>query len=638
MADWTNLKDSIKNTIKQNGNQEITGALLQSTLLSSVDIINNDKLDNTDLDIKSSSHVLSGSEFNYSGGPFNIIKFPNIYADVICNQVLYVSESIQNINAFFDNCVKYTIDLSNFSIINGYIGIGLHESLLYDKKTGKTIVHNISTVDPSEYVVLLHNEPNAVTGVLAANLNYSISDTSVSRMYELSNYDGSYYSKNITLYAGTAILLYGVCSSDDIAMEWYTKNSDGEWELSGTKYGIDGNNVKKYLFYNCETTKINIYSKSKENSYYVFLNIESRLRSKESLRNFMMNSLLFSPMKKIISIVSNADSSIDISIDTYENFNAFFPPCNERIRFNGFKEPTSFHIPQYRTLSYILDTNTIEVVNVPTDKRASIILAHCEDGLVTYGILADYLNTKLLLNKINSETKKWANKKMLCIGDSITDQAYWVNSLATLLGTVAYNRGLSGTTVADSSISNSFCARLDMEPNDSQTAKQYGFPNEADLVFVFGGINDWGRIRNQNLGTFNAAIDRSTFYGAWHYLLKGIKAKYPKATVCVLNLHHTYMYNSYVAWHEIEYNDPADETKGWSVCQNSVGNTLEDYRNAIEKVATFYGCHVIDLANCGMSFLNSTDRSNYTADGLHPNAAGGAVIANYIAAQLNAIN
>ena len=45
MADWINLKNSIKSTIKQNGNQEITGALLQSTLLSTVDNVNNDKFD-----------------------------------------------------------------------------------------------------------------------------------------------------------------------------------------------------------------------------------------------------------------------------------------------------------------------------------------------------------------------------------------------------------------------------------------------------------------------------------------------------------------------------------------------------------------------------------------------------------------
>ena len=36
MADWTNLKNSIKNAIKQNDNQEITGAILQAVLLALV--------------------------------------------------------------------------------------------------------------------------------------------------------------------------------------------------------------------------------------------------------------------------------------------------------------------------------------------------------------------------------------------------------------------------------------------------------------------------------------------------------------------------------------------------------------------------------------------------------------------------
>ena len=34
MANWTDLKETITNVIKTNGNQEITGAVLQSVLLS----------------------------------------------------------------------------------------------------------------------------------------------------------------------------------------------------------------------------------------------------------------------------------------------------------------------------------------------------------------------------------------------------------------------------------------------------------------------------------------------------------------------------------------------------------------------------------------------------------------------------
>lgn len=36
MANWTNLKNSIKSAIKQNGNQEITGFILQTILLALV--------------------------------------------------------------------------------------------------------------------------------------------------------------------------------------------------------------------------------------------------------------------------------------------------------------------------------------------------------------------------------------------------------------------------------------------------------------------------------------------------------------------------------------------------------------------------------------------------------------------------
>ena len=714
-------------------------------------------------------HVVS----NIAITPLTIIKFSNRYANTSGNQALYVLKSnFENAILFFDNGVEFALDFSELEDNNGYIAIPLYSSLVYDIDEGTTKIINFMNVS-SEVIVLLHNESSSIGGMLAPYIEYDANDIYVSdRHYPEMPYEGyidyntglpnssnlsHHYSDKIRLNAGNCLLLSCYCGVNAAAITVYEADTD----TIIAKVKALGESLNTYMYYNAVDVDIVITGLPTRTLYYNILARDYKISTGKSIRefaNYMLNNMITSPMSSI-SIVANPSKSFTITVNG-NILNGIYPPYNKRHNLQLEVKATSYTVPPFNTLYYYIDSDTIGVSDVSVEaEKATIILAHNENGKISCGIWANYLNAVLEEQKVNlikdnvssietalyregdqlteydkSENKlyrpngssednytyssqwysveigkryvikvyqtytqfnwlmaskvkdgefiesiivspqyssdahtviiyadgtfdqlfisgcklyeaiasqdavKWANKKMLCIGDSITDQAYWVNSLASLLGTVVYNRGLSGTTVADSSVANSFCERLDKPSDNTLIAKSSGFPTEADLVLVFGGINDWGRIRDQELGTFNAAVDRTTFYGAWHYLLRGLKAKYPNAVICVLNLHHTYKYDSFVNWHEIEYNNPEDETQGWSICQNNKGNTLEDYRTVIKNVATFYGCHIIDLANCGMSFLDSTDRDNYTTDGLHPNEAGGAVIAKYIAAQLKAIN
>ena len=228
-------------------------------------------------------------------------------------------------------------------------------------------------------------------------------------------------------------------------------------------------------------------------------------------------------------------------------------------------------------------------------------------------------------------------KKIVFIGDSITDYGHYINSIVAKTGCIAYNRGASGTTVAvNDTVENSMCERLDKAPNDTPNAKYEGFPSYADYVFVLGGINDWGRLRNQIFGSFEDAIDNNTFCGALKYLFRGLKIRYPNATIIALNLLHTYSPTEFTNWQELSYEDN-DETKAITVKRNSVDKSLYDYRDAIEYCAKMYGIPVIDLFNVGFTATLDVDREKYYIDGLHPNEEGGIVMANYILNQLETI-
>lgn len=143
---------------------------------------------------------------------------------------------------------------------------------------------------------------------------------------------------------------------------------------------------------------------------------------------------------------------------------------------------------------------------------------------------------------------------------------------------------------------NSFCERFDKMDDD------------ADVVVVFGGTNDYGH-GDAAIGTFS---DRTpdTFYGACHYLFSGLIKKYIGKTIVIMTpLHRT-------------GEDEVPETK----IDGDYG-TLKDYVNIIREVAEYYSLPVLDLfATSGLQPAIKEIQENYLPDGLHPNDNGNVVI------------
>ena len=170
------------------------------------------------------------------------------------------------------------------------------------------------------------------------------------------------------------------------------------------------------------------------------------------------------------------------------------------------------------------------------------------------------------------------------------------------------NYGISGTRFAiqkgtekrpkDNYVDiNSFCERFDKM-------------DDADVVVVFGGTNDYGH-GDAPLGSFE---DRTpdTFYGACHYLFSGLVKKYlGKPIVIMTPLHRI---------NELEIPDvkmPGDY------------GDLKTYTNIIREVAEFYSLPVLDLfATSGLQPEIKEIQETYIPDGLHPNDKGNEVIAH----------
>lgn len=195
-------------------------------------------------------------------------------------------------------------------------------------------------------------------------------------------------------------------------------------------------------------------------------------------------------------------------------------------------------------------------------------------------------------------------KKINFLGDSITkgsgasEYRYcFVEQFAAKTGAICRNYGIGGTRIARKKVPSEvarwdqdFCSRVEeMDP-------------DADLIVVFGGTNDYGH-GDSPLGEMS---DRTvwSFYGALHVLYTALIEKYPAVPIVVLTPLHR-------------------------VTESVKQPELKDFVAAIREVAEYYSLPVLDLfASSGLQPCVPVIRERFIPDGLHPNDAGHAVLAD----------
>lgn len=212
---------------------------------------------------------------------------------------------------------------------------------------------------------------------------------------------------------------------------------------------------------------------------------------------------------------------------------------------------------------------------------------------------------------------KLKNIKANFLGDSITegvgtsgpDKTYHA-LLAKKYGFAeSRNYGISATRIAKQ-----INERTLPVPDTDFCSRFSGMDDDADLVVVFGGTNDFGH----GDAPIGSPDDRTpeTFYGACHYLMSGLITKYPRSEIVIMTpLHRT-----------SESIKKAD------------GSDLELYVNIIKETARFYSLPVIDLWSVsGIQPKVRVISELYCPDGLHPNDAGHEKMADRIGAFLEAL-
>ena len=199
------------------------------------------------------------------------------------------------------------------------------------------------------------------------------------------------------------------------------------------------------------------------------------------------------------------------------------------------------------------------------------------------------------------------NKKIVCLGDSITEGSgassvdkCWVSRLGVLAEADCRNFGIGGTRIArqySPSVLNphhdkDFCSRV------------VSLDQDADVVIVFGGTNDFGH-GDAPFGT-DEDLTNDTFCGALNQLYTSLEEKYPRIPIVVLTpLHRS-----------------EEQKEGYPEKLFPGKNTLETYVGAIRRAAAKFELPLLDLYDEGICPEGPIDPFEYFSDGLHPNDAG----------------
>lgn len=178
--------------------------------------------------------------------------------------------------------------------------------------------------------------------------------------------------------------------------------------------------------------------------------------------------------------------------------------------------------------------------------------------------------------------------------------------MAERTGAKAYGYGVGGTRIAPQH-----------NPDSNAIMGQFfgsrvtGMIPDADVVVAFGGTNDFGH-GDAPFGDVSSR-DGTTFCGALHKLIGDLIERYPQAQLILMTPLHRSNEN------DLGYNE-------FGVRRD---HRLEDYVNAIQTIAGYYGIPVLDLfRTSGLQPAVPILKECYMPDGLHPNDVGHEKIAD----------
>lgn len=256
----------------------------------------------------------------------------------------------------------------------------------------------------------------------------------------------------------------------------------------------------------------------------------------------------------------------------------------------------SIEIPQYITKMYVMSNSG----NLPVVKKQVLKRLASEDINIWNGKKAVFLGDSITAGSwYNPTLKTWENM--------IENWTYWVSKFC---GMTYKNYGIGGTHV-----SSAYNSGDGSKAEQAFTNRYSSMDDDADVVFVMGGTNDW-LPDHTDTAPFGSISDNTdiSFCGAIRVLCEGLIKKYNGKQIFFL----TPICN-----------------RNQSSANPTTGKTLQEYCDAIKEICNMYSIEVINThANAPLHFMIAENADKYCSqqDGsMHPNDLGQKLLGEYVA-------
>jgi lysophospholipase L1-like esterase len=320
---------------------------------------------------------------------------------------------------------------------------------------------------------------------------------------------------------------------------------------------------------------------------------------------------------KVFRLLGNTNGMQTDSVCKWDGDSVIIKPIDDNgIRYEAmiFQYDANFNELKYNNLW----ASTYEETRMENAVYFDIRIAKKVNG--SYAVITES-DLETLTIYINDEQSLPydTGKTINMLGDSITAEGNVVKALKKY-GYKVNNYGVSGTAICRGS--------------DAFIKRYSSMTDDCDIVLVLGGVNDW-RTGTAGLGAFEDGAGEWDFYQALHTLMLGLKDKYlnqdsnKKVYICT-PLHNHFIRNGAEDLTEFSY-DGNKIIANKNTHNGEPYHTFKEYVIAEKEVAEFYGLPVIDTySESGFAPIQELNRTTYTNDGLHPNVAGGKLIADCI--------
>lgn len=488
---YENLKAAIKQAIKQNSNQEITGNLLQSTLLSIVDAL--------------------GIEIAQ--------EFGDTENNVISQKALTELSLLGNISL-------KSINTSLYPLMDGYV----RENLLYNPWNGCKTTSDGPSVKKGDVILVYHKPNNLIT---AASL--------VNKKAEL--YDKLMYLNSLNISGNNFVLSFGVAGRDGTLIF-----SSTNAEIKKTKYAIIKNSSAEYY---CILSQITQYLPSIYMNLFTSYEFKKPDETKKITGSYITENLAINNWSKGILYRDIEDVKEGDIVLVKNKYNNNLEPAalssDNPDKFIGLWPKSFKNFSHYDEIEY-----TLSIYLVPQDGKLCLsCIKGKEDEMLKYVIIKKEYNNIFvtIMNALKSLQTQPSEDEIIVSfeGDSITE-AWHDNYKGWALRSQGYlpgnfkciNNGHSGFTTQEIQGRRSILSSL-----KNRIGEHYDV-----VIFQPSLVNDGNFF---NLGTFSESYSATeefptnTYYGALDNICRYLLTNYKCVGIII-----PYRVNNYSASYNTE--------------------------------------------------------------------------------------